>query len=420
MRGWWSETCGQDRKGDAMPVLLLIVGINFIGVGALIPVLPYTVIEMLGLPASVMTMLLASFALAMFIANPILGRLSDHYGRRRVLFLSLVVSALAHLWFALSADILSMFASRIIAGFASGNTGVIQAMIADRTTDQKRAQYMGLLGAAIGVGFVAGPALGGLLSHIGGGPLHQMPFLLAAGFSLLALLLTTRLKAPPGGRILPDGDRVRLTTRMGALVRSPLALYAVVALVLNLAFAQVEASFVLVLRDYLGFGARETGWLFTYIGVCIVIVQAVLIRHIVARLGEIGAMGLGGLLLVSGQIMTVLAVIGFLPGNGVPLAQTMVATTAICVGFAVASPALSSVASKVAGRSSRGGSLGVVQGFGSLGQVIGLVVAGPLYDLGGNAYPFTFGALVMVAMLAILPWLARPSEERPSERGASG
>ena len=393
-----------------MPVLLLIVGINFIGVGALIPVLPYTVIEMLGLSASVMTMLLASFALAMFVANPILGRLSDHYGRRRVLFLSLAISAVAHLWFAMSSDILSMFAARIIAGFASGNTGVIQAMIADRTTDEKRAQYMGLLGAAIGVGFVAGPALGGLLSNIGSGPLHQTPFLLAAGFSLLALVLTTRLKAPPDGRIVPDDERAGLIARMAVLVRSPLALYAAVALVLNLAFAQVEASFVLVLRDYLGFGARETGWLFTYIGVCIVIVQAVLIRHIVVRFGEIGAMGLGGVLLASGQILTVLAVAGLLPGNAWPLVQTLLATTAICFGFAVASPALSSIASKVAGRSSRGGSLGVVQGFGSLGQVIGLVVAGPLYDLGGTSYPFSFGALVMFAMLAILPFLVRPVE----------
>ena len=394
-----------------MPVLLLIVGINFIGVGALIPVLPYTVIEMLGLPASVMTMLLASFALAMFVANPILGRLSDHYGRRRILFLSLAISAAAHLWFAQSTDILSMFASRIIAGFASGNTGVVQAMIADRTTDEERAQYMGLLGAAIGVGFVAGPALGGLLSHIGSGPLHQAPFLLAAGFSLLALVLTLRLKAPPGGRLVPEGEEAGLMTRVEVLVRSPLALYAVVSLVLNLAFAQVEASFVLVLRDYLGFGARETGWLFTYIGVCIVIVQAVLIRHIVARFGEVGAMGLGGVLLFCGQIITVLAVIGLLPGSAYPLIQTMVATTAICVGFAVASPALSSIASKVAGRSSRGGSLGVVQGFGSLGQVIGLVVAGPLYDLGGTSYPFSFGAVVMFAMLAILPFLIRPAEE---------
>ena len=242
-----------------MPALLLIVGINFIGVGALIPVLPYTVIETLGLPASVMTMLLASFALAMFIANPILGRLSDHYGRRLVLFISLAVSAAAHLWFALSSDIWSMFAARIIAGFASGNTGVIQAMIADRTSAEKRAQYMGLLGAAIGVGFVAGPALGGLLSHVGSGPVHQAPFLLAAAFSLIALLMTLRLKAPPGGRLAPDQVEHGLQARIVMMMRSPLALYAAVALILNLAFAQVEASFVLVLRDYLGFGARETG-----------------------------------------------------------------------------------------------------------------------------------------------------------------
>ena len=391
-----------------MPVLLLIVGVNFIGVGALIPVLPYTVIETLGLPASVMTMLLASFALAMFIANPILGRLSDHYGRRLVLFVSLGVSAAAHLWFALSSDILSMFAARIIAGFASGNTGVIQAMIADRTSAEKRAQYMGLLGAAIGVGFVAGPALGGLLSHVGSGPVHQAPFLLAAAFSLLALVMTLRLKAPPGGRLPPEQAEHGLQDRISMLVRSPLALYAAVALILNLAFAQVEASFVLVLRDYLGFGARETGWLFTYVGVCIVLVQAVLIRHIVKRVGEIGTMGVGSLLLIAGQALTVLAVVGLLPGENYPLVQTVIATTAICFGFALASPALSSAASKIAGSSSRGGSLGVVQGFASLGQVIGLVVAGPFYDLGGTQYPFAFGVVVMIGLLLLLPWLAKP------------
>ena len=99
-----------------MPVLLFIVGINFVGVGALIPALPYAVIETMGMPASVMTLLLASFAFAMFVANPILGRLSDHYGRRLVLFCSLGISALAHLWFAYSTDITSMFVARIISG----------------------------------------------------------------------------------------------------------------------------------------------------------------------------------------------------------------------------------------------------------------------------------------------------------------
>ena len=107
-----------------MPVLLLIVGINFIGVGALIPVLPYTVIETLGLPASC-ALLLASYAFAMFIANPIRGGCPIISGGA-VLAVSLMVGTAANLWFALSSDIVSMFAARLIAGFAAGNTGVIQ------------------------------------------------------------------------------------------------------------------------------------------------------------------------------------------------------------------------------------------------------------------------------------------------------
>ena len=392
-----------------MPVLLLIVGMNFIGVGALIPVLPYTVIETLGLPASVMTLLLASYAFAMFIANPIQGRLSDHFGRRKVLSVSLLVGAAANLWFALSADIVSMFAARLIGGFAAGNTGVIQAMIADRSPPERRAQYMGLLGAAIGVGFVAGPALGGLLADVGGGPVHRTPFLLAAGFSLVALVMTSRMKAPEGGRIQLTRSDDGMAVRVRSLLRSPLAPYALVSLALNLSFAQVEASFVLVLRDYLGFGARETGWLFAYVGVCIILVQAVLIRHVVGRFGEVGATGIGGALLILGQVLTVLLVLGLLPGNDARLAQMLVVTTSICFGYAIATQSISSAASMLAGATTMGGSLGLIQGFGSLGQVIGLVVAGPLYDLGGSQYPFGFGGAVTLAMLLLVPYLTRPS-----------
>ena len=394
-----------------MPVLLFIVGINFVGVGALIPALPYAVIETMGMPASVMTLLLASFAFAMFVANPILGRLSDHYGRRLVLFCSLAISAVAHLWFAYSTDITSMFAARIISGLASGNIGVIQAMIADRTTPERRAQFMGLLGAAIGVGFVAGPAIGGLLSEFGGGPPFRAPFVLAAVMSLAALIMATRLKAPPGERIIPERHAAGLMHRMRQLMVSPLAVYAIASLALNLSFAQIEASFVLVLRDYLDFGIRQTGWLFAYIGVCMIIVQAGLMRHVVARFGEVGTVVIGGILLIAGQVITVLAVLGMLPGNTSPLVETMIAATCLCVGFGLSSPAVSSAVSKLAGASSMGGSLGTIQGFGSLGQVGGLVLAGPLYDLGGSQFPFGFGALVTLSLLAMTPFLVRPSRD---------
>ena len=390
-----------------MPVLLLVVFINFVGIGALIPVLPYTVIETLGMSATVMTLLLASFAFAMFLSNPLLGRLSDYIGRRPVLVFSLAVNVLAHMWFALSDDIIHMFAARILAGLAAGNTGVIQAMIADRVEAKDRARYMGLFGAAIGTGFVAGPALGGLFSGLGDGPLHQAPFLLAAAFGAIALLLSMRLRESAAVAPSEKAPRVSLGARVRTVLHSELALYALAFFCLNLSFAQVEASYILLLRDYLGFGAKQTGWLFTYIGVCIVLVQAGLINVAVRYFGEVGTVGFGASMLVFGQAITVLLSLGLVLGNAYPLAQIVVTTTAVCFGFGFSNPALSAAASNAAGKTTMGGALGTVQGFASLGQVAGLVLAGPLYQLGGSHYPFAFGAGITAVLLGIVIVLKR-------------
>ena len=255
-----------------MFALLLITFVNFVGIGALIPVLPYTVIENLGYSETVMTALLASFALAMFIANPILGRLSDRTGRQPVLLVSLIIGTAAHLWFALSNDIISMFAARIIAGLSAGNIGVIQAIIADNSKPDERARIMGFLGAAIGSGFVLGPAIGGLLGGLGSGPVHQVPFLVAALFSFIAFCLALRLKLQCVATA-DTSDRQAFVVALKAMLSSPIGMFALAFFCLNLAFAQVEASYVLLVRDLLGFGPRETGWLFTYIGVCIILVQ---------------------------------------------------------------------------------------------------------------------------------------------------
>lgn len=393
-----------------MFALLLVVFINFVGIGALIPILPFTVVDTLGQSATVMTALLASFALAMFVANPILGWLSDRIGRRLVLVVSLFVGALAHIWFAFSTDIVHMFAARILAGLAAGNTGVIQAIIADRVKSDERAKYMGLLGAAIGTGFVAGPALGGLLSGLGDGPLHQAPFLVAAIFSLIAFGLALRLSetsiaAPEKGT---SKIAIHLIHCISNILTSPLALYAIAYFCLNMAFAQVEASFVLLLKDYLDFDARATGWLFTYVGVCIVMVQAGLINPVVRKFGEVGTIAIGVILLGTGQGITVLMSLDMFFGNAFPLAQMLLATTAVCFGYALSNPSLTAAVSKIAGRNVMGGSLGTVQGFGSLGQVFGLIIAGPLYELGGAQYSFGVGTIVTIVLLVIVSQLARP------------
>ena len=145
-----------------MFALLLITFVNFVGIGALIPVLPYTVIEHLGYSETVMSALLASFALAMFVANPILGRLSDRVGRQPVLLVSLMIGTAAHLWFALSNDIISMFAARIIAGLSAGNIGVIQRLLSIIPKPEQRARIMGFSRGGDWLRFCAGPCSGRL------------------------------------------------------------------------------------------------------------------------------------------------------------------------------------------------------------------------------------------------------------------
>ena len=399
---------GDSARPLPMSTLLLVVFIDFVGIGALIPILPYTVIDELGYSETVMTALLACFSLAMFIGNPLLGRLSDKIGRKPVLMGSLAVATIAHFTFAFSEHILLMFISRIIAGLAAGNIGVIQALIADNTAPEERARFMGLLGASIGAGFVFGPALGGLLSGLGGGPLHQAPFAIAGTFTIIAFLLCLRLPHLPV--IDSDDDKevpISATARLVQLVRGPLGLFALAFFLLNLSFSQVEAAFVLFLKDAFAYRASDTGWIFTYVGVCIIIVEGGLIGRAVKKFGEIGVIIGGASLLTAGQFITALTGAGLIFAHILPLAVVLLCTTMICVGYGFTNPSLSSASSKAARRDEMGGALGLVQGFGSLGQVVGLAMAGPLYAAGSAPLSFGTGGFISLAMLVVIIYIGR-------------
>lgn len=399
---------GDSARPLPMSTLLLVVFIDFVGIGALIPILPYTVIDELGYSETVMTALLACFSLAMFIGNPLLGRLSDKIGRKPVLMGSLAVATIAHFAFAFSEHILLMFISRIIAGLAAGNIGVIQALIADNTAPEERAKFMGLLGASIGAGFVFGPALGGLLSGLGGGPLHQAPFAIAGTFTIIAFLLCLRLPHLPV--IDSDDDKevsISATARLVQLVRGPLGLFALAFFLLNLSFSQVEAAFVLFLKDAFAYRASDTGWIFTYVGVCIIIVEGGLIGRAVKKFGEIGVIIGGASLLTAGQFITALTGAGLIFAHILPLAVVLLCTTMICVGYGFTNPSLSSASSKAARRDEMGGALGLVQGFGSLGQVVGLAMAGPLYATGSAPLSFGTGGIISLAMLVVIIYIGR-------------
>ena len=398
-----------------LPTLLLVVFIDFVGIGALIPILPYTVIDELGYSESVMTALLACFSLAMFIGNPILGRLSDKFGRKPILMLSLGVGTVAHFTFAFSEHIAILFLSRIIAGLAAGNIGVIQALIADNTSTEERAKYMGFMGASIGAGFVFGPALGGLLSGVGGGPLHQAPFAIAGTFTIIAFLLCARLPSMPPIRIADKiAEKGNAFGRLVGLMKGPMGLFALSFFLLNLSFSQVEAAFVLLLKDMFAYRASDTGWLFTYVGICIIIVEGGLIGVAVRRFGEIGTVIGGASLLSAGQLMTAFMAAGIIFATILPLAAVLICTTMVCIGFAFTNPSLSSAASKAARADEMGGALGLVQGFGSLGQVIGLAAAGPLYAAGGGQMSFGAGGAISLALLVTIFIIARVRVSQPA------
>ena len=405
-----------------MASLLIIVFVNFIGIGALIPVLPFTVVDQFGYSATVMTALLASFSLAMFIANPVLGRLSDRYGRKPILVSALAVNMAAHIWFALSDDIVSLFIARILAGLAAGNIGVIQAIITDSSSPDSRAKIMGMLGAAIGAGFVLGPALGGVLSSFGTGPAHQVPFLVAAGFAAFACLLATRLRETaaiePSSHPQGAAASASKSRQWQLLLRPSVLVFAVAFFCLNLSFAQVEATHVLLLRDLLSFDAVKTGWFFAYIGVMIIIVQGGLIGRLVARYGERTIILCGIGLLCVGQILTATLASSLFSDAAGLLAYVVGVTALICVGFALTNPTLSAASSHIASETERGSVLGVVQGCGSLGQVFGLTLAGPFYQLGGGTMSFGFGALITAILLVLIVVNASIMRSKQARTGA--
>ena len=255
----------------------------------------------------------------------------------------------------------------------------------------------------------------GLLSGLGDGPLHEAPFLLAASFGTIALFLSLRLDESTTKATSPIvAPRPPLVDRIKTVLKSELALYTLAFFCLNLSFAQVEASYVLLLRDYLSFGATQTGWIFAYIGVCIVLVQGGLINVAVRHFGELGTVAFGAILLLVGQVITVLMSVGLMVGADYPMWQTILTTTAVCFGFGFSNPSLLAAASNVAGKATIGGALGTVQGFASLGQVGGLVLAGPLYQLGGAHYSFSFGACITSLMLIVVIVLRRRLTRRHS------
>ena len=369
-----------------LTTLFLIVFTDLVGFGIVIPLLPLYAEHYRPAPW-VFGLLMATYSAMQFVFSPILGRLSDRVGRRPVLLISLTGSVIGFVMFALADSLLWLFASRLLAGIAGGNIATAQAVIADTTPPEDRARGMGLIGAAFGLGFIAGPALAGLLAPIS----PAAPGWGAATCSLVAFAMTllylpeTRPVDAAGAVPVSGVARLAFAWRHPELAPLMLIGFAVVT-----GFAAFEVTFAQFLHDRLALPHSGVSFLFVYVGVLAVVVQGVLVGRATRWLGErrlvIGGLALGavGLLLLASahRLGVVLAVL-----------------PALSLGIGMVMPSLSSLVSRNAAADQQGMALGAFQGISSLARVVGPFAAEVALGRWGVAAP-QVGAAVLAAAAA--------------------
>jgi DHA1 family tetracycline resistance protein-like MFS transporter len=339
-----------------------------------------------------------------FVFSPILGKLSDKYGRRPVLFVSLLGSALGYIVIGMANTLLLVFVGRIISGITGGNISAAQAYIADVTTKENRAKGMALFGAAFGLGFVLGPAIGGVLSKYG----VHVPFYFAAILSLVAaiasiIILPESLKPQPEGELAEKPSRI--SELLGAFREKDFATININYFLLVTAFSIMTYAFVLYTAFTFGYNAEQNGYLFFFVGLMAVLGQGVLFNPLVKRFGETRLTVVGCVMMA-----TSLFLIPFVSPESGGLAGLLGICVLLSLGNAMASPSLTSIASKITHEHKQGSSLGLMQSGASLARAIGPTIGGVLLNNAVNKMDqftlyrtfFTAAAIMLLAFLIAL------------------
>jgi DHA1 family tetracycline resistance protein-like MFS transporter len=410
----------EDEKFFTAPLIIIFVTvfIDLVGFGMVIPILPYyaNTPPFSATPREI-GFLVASYSLMQFFFSPVLGRLSDRYGRRPILFISLLGSAVGYFVIGLANTLVLVFLGRIIGGVTGGNISTAQAYIADVTSKKNRAKGMGLFGAAFGLGFILGPAIAGVLSKYG----VQVPFYFAAALSFanaaaLYFILPESLKAEARARMTERKNR--LVELVDSLKHKEFREINITYFLLITSFSIMTYAFVLYTAFRYGYTAEQNGYLFAYVGVVSIIGQGVLFGRLANKFGESPLVVVGCLLMMASLFAVPL--VGPQAGG---LTGLLIGTAVLSFGNALASPGLTSLASKTADEHEQGRVMGLMQSGASLARAIGPMLGGFLLNNSLDAMDdftlkrtfWTASAIMFVAFLVSI-YFARNYRGTVSER----
>jgi multidrug resistance protein len=381
------------RRGEGPPFLLSPLGIVFttvvidlVGFGIVLPILPLWAEDFGASPVQI-GLLTASYAVMQLLFAPVWGRLSDRYGRRPVILVSLAGSALSALLIGLAGTLLILWFARVLQGIAGASYAAAQAYVADVTTREERARGMGMIGAAFGLGFVLGPALGALFSSID----QRLPFFVAAGLAATNLVIAWfRLPESrrPGAAPAP-APRLALVRR--ALTSDALAPLVWLSFIATFAFVGMESTFALFGERRFDYSVTQVGLLFVYIGVLTALAQGVLVGRVVARVGEARAL-VGGLVGTAAGLLLV--------GGARDLWLLLIGLAVLAIASGLVFSTTTAMISLAAGDREQGLILGLSASVGGAARIAGPLVATLLFQHAGIAVPLLLGAALFALCAA--------------------
>lgn len=369
----------------ALPILFAVMFFVMVGFGIIIPVLPFYA-ENIGASPTQLGLLMAVYSLMQLIFAPMWGRISDRIGRKPVIMIGIAGLAISFFLMGVSSQLWMLFAARIIGGFlSSANMPTVMAYVADITTPEDRGKGMGVVGAAVGLGFVFGPAIGGIFSKIN----LNMPFYIAGVSSLLTFLLVLFLLKES----LTTENRSNHATKKPSILQAlngPLSIIYLLQLFISLSLAGLEATFAYFAAKRAGLGTIELGYIFMIMGLAGAFVQGGLVGRMTKKFGE-------GFVI---QIGIIVSAIGF----GLILFVQSFTTAAIFlsifgIGNGVIRPSVSSLLTKTSA-TGHGSTTGLLSSFDSLGRIIGPPLGGWLFSI-TIGLPYISGIVLSIVALVL-------------------